>query len=64
MDILKIISRLMDYPSAKLQPLVAELESVITASREISPDMRQRLTALLHQIYDGDLMDAQECYTG
>lgn len=64
MDILKVISRLMDYPKAELQGQVAELESAILASREISPAMRQRLTGLLHQIYDGDLMDAQELYSG
>ncbi|WP_461517745.1 nitrate reductase molybdenum cofactor assembly chaperone [Porticoccus sp.] len=64
MDILKVISRLMDYPKAELQAQVAELESAILDSREISPAMRQRLTGLLHQIYDGDLMDAQELYSG
>ncbi|MEZ5528678.1 MAG: nitrate reductase molybdenum cofactor assembly chaperone [Porticoccaceae bacterium] len=64
MDILKVISRLMDYPNAELQERVAELEAVIMASREISPAMRQRLSELLHTIYDGDLMDAQELYSG
>lgn len=64
MDILKVISRLMDYPKAELQGQVAELESAILDSREISRAMRQRLTGLLHQIYDGDLMDAQELYSG
>ena len=64
MDILKVISRLMDYPSAELQAQTSELESVILASREISPAMRQHLNDLLHQIYDGDLMDAQELYSG
>ncbi len=64
MDILKVISRLMDYPKAELQAQVAEMESAILGSREISPAMRQRLTGLLHQIYDGDLMDAQELYSG
>jgi nitrate reductase delta subunit len=64
MDILKVISRLMDYPKAELQAQVTELEAVILAAREISPAMRQRLNDLLHQIYDGDLMDAQEQYSG
>lgn len=64
MDIIKVISRLMDYPRAELQDQVSGIEEVINSSREISPDMRQQLVHLLHVIYDGDLLDAQETYTG
>ncbi|PCJ91646.1 MAG: nitrate reductase molybdenum cofactor assembly chaperone [Porticoccaceae bacterium] len=64
MDILKVISRLMGYPRAELQAQVSGIESVINEAREISPDMRQQLIHLLHEIYDGDLLDAQEAYTG
>lgn len=64
MDILKVISRLMDYPSAEVQSNVAELDAVIAKAREISPAMRAHLQVLLHEIYNGDLMDAQETYTG
>ncbi len=64
MNILKVISRLMDYPSAELQGRAAEIEAVIHDAREISPAMRRRLVALLREIYGGDLMDAQEIYTG
>ncbi len=64
MDILKVISRLMDYPSAELQPHLAELDAVIAGAREISPSMRAHLQVLLQEIYSGDLLDAQETYTG
>jgi nitrate reductase delta subunit len=63
-NIIKVISRLMDYPSAELQGNVPEVESVITDAREVSPEMRQQLVHLLHVIYDGELLDAQEAYTG
>jgi nitrate reductase molybdenum cofactor assembly chaperone NarJ/NarW len=63
-DIIKVISRLMDYPNAELQAQVPGIETVIKDAREISPDMRQQLIHLLHEIYDGDLLDAQEAYTG
>ncbi len=64
MDIIKVISRLMDYPTAELQGQVSSIESVINGAREVSPEMRQQLVHLLHEIYDGDLLDAQEEYTG
>lgn len=63
MDILKVISRLMDYPSADVQQHAAELSSVIATAREISPSMRGQLQVLLNDVYLGDLMDAQEAYT-
>lgn len=64
MDILKVISRLMDYPSAEVQQHAAELDTVIAQAREISPAMRAQLQSLLQEIYSGDLLDAQETYTG
>ena len=64
MDIIKVISRLMDYPQAELQAQVPAIEAVINSAREISPETRQQLVRLLHEIYDGDLLDAQEAYTG
>lgn len=64
MNIIKVISRLMGYPNAELQAQTADIEQVINDSRHISPAMRQRLVSLLHSIYDGDLMDAEEAYTG
>ncbi|MEC8428203.1 MAG: nitrate reductase molybdenum cofactor assembly chaperone, partial [Pseudomonadota bacterium] len=63
MQILKILSRLMDYPTAVLQENQKELISMIRAAREISPAMREKLVQTLNAIYSEDLMDAQENYT-
>lgn len=63
MQILKIISRLMGYPSTELQENQSELKQLIGESREISPEIRQQLVALVVDIYNDDLMDSQETYT-
>lgn len=63
MQILKIISRLMDYPAALIQENQGEFASMIRGAREISPAMREQLVASMTAIYRSDLMDAQETYT-
>lgn len=63
MQILKVISLLLDYPDEALQAGKAELEAAITAAREISPVQRQALQALLNRLADNDLLDVQEAYT-
>ncbi len=62
MRILKIISRLLDYPGADLQTYRAELALAIRECREISPRMRLRLLEAQALLCDGDMMDAQENY--
>jgi nitrate reductase delta subunit len=62
MRILKIISRLLDYPQPELLTYRADLALEIGESREISPQMRSRLLDALNVLADGDLMDAQENY--
>ncbi len=64
MDILKVISRLMDYPSAELATHQAALIEAIQGARVISPVQRQGLISLVNDIYGRELMDAQEIYTG
>tara|TARA_R110000822_G_scaffold59736_30_gene149164 strand:- start:16017 stop:16691 length:675 start_codon:yes stop_codon:yes gene_type:complete len=54
----------MGYPCTELQDQIVGIESAINDAREISPEVRQQLVHLLHEIYDGDLLDAQEAYTG
>jgi nitrate reductase delta subunit len=63
MQILKVISRLMDYPTALIQENQDEFAKLIHAAREISPAMREQLEQTLRSIYSEDLMDAQETYT-
>jgi nitrate reductase delta subunit len=62
MRILKIISRLLDYPRPELLTYRADMALEIGESREISPQMRLRLLGALGFLCDGELMDAQENY--
>lgn len=62
MLILKVISRLLSYPEADMLAHADELKTVIGSAKEISPDMRARLIALLDFLCDQELMDAQEAY--
>ena len=62
MQILKVISLLLDYPTEQLLEARAELARAIDAAREISPQQRSALQELLALICDNDLMDGQEHY--
>ncbi|SNR84245.1 nitrate reductase molybdenum cofactor assembly chaperone [Pseudomonas segetis] len=64
MQILKVISLLLDYPTEQLVQARAELSGAINAAREISPEQRRALQGLLGDITTGDLMDSQEHYSG
>ncbi|WP_312958720.1 nitrate reductase molybdenum cofactor assembly chaperone [Stutzerimonas nitrititolerans] len=63
MQILKVISLLLDYPDECLREAHAELAEAIDAAREISPQLRTALRSLLDELSEGELMDAQERYT-
>lgn len=63
MQILKVISLLLDYPTEQLVQARAELSSAINTAREISPEQRRALQGLLTDITAGDLMDSQEHYS-
>ncbi|MFL0797892.1 MAG: nitrate reductase molybdenum cofactor assembly chaperone [Cellvibrionaceae bacterium] len=63
MQILKIISLLMDYPTQDAKDNFGELVSLIWGSREISPEQREGLELLAKDIYERDLMDSQERYS-
>lgn len=64
MDILKVIACLLEYPSQDAADHMGDLSLLISQAREISPDHRAQLLETLHDIYDGDLMDSEERYTG
>lgn len=64
MQILKVISLLMDYPDTRLQQGREELTDAINRAREISPAQRAALRDLLEHLVSGDIMDVQETYTG
>lgn len=63
MKILKVISLLLDYPDDTLRDGRTELEAAIAAAREISPELRQSLQALLQRLASAELMDVQEEYS-
>ncbi|MWV15708.1 nitrate reductase molybdenum cofactor assembly chaperone [Pseudomonas sp. L-22-4S-12] len=63
MQILKVISLLLDYPTEALRDAQGELDEAIGRAREISPEQRSALIALLDELASGDLMDAQERYS-
>jgi nitrate reductase delta subunit len=62
MRILKVISRLLDYPVEELKTCRADLAMAISEAREISPQMRLGLLAVLAQLGGDELLDAQENY--
>lgn len=62
MQILKVISLLLDYPTEQLLAGRDELDQAISASREISPEQRNALHELLELVCENDLMDGQEHY--
>ena len=63
MQILKVISLLLDYPAESLREGYLELAKAISGAREISPEQRGELRLLLEELVGGDLMDAPERYS-
>lgn len=62
MEILRVISALMDYPTEDLQSLAEPIKEVIATAKEISPEMRERLIAFTDSIQKSDILDLQESY--
>jgi len=63
MNILKVISRLMVYPTAELQAVAGDLTVEINKAREIPPASRTTLNQLVDSVCQRDLMDVQEEYS-
>ncbi|MGP3789475.1 nitrate reductase molybdenum cofactor assembly chaperone [Pseudomonas sp. B392_1p] len=63
MQILKVISLLLDYPTEQLREGYLELAKAISTAREISPEQRGELRLLLEELVGGELMDVQEAYS-
>ncbi len=64
MQILKVISCLLDYPRDDVRQHQGDLALAISNASEISPDMRSQLLETLQHIYQQQLMDAEEQYSG
>lgn len=63
MQILKVISLLLDYPGEELRAGRAELLAAIGEAREISPAQRIALADLVGELTRDDLLDVQERYS-
>lgn len=62
MQILKVISLLLDYPEQEVLDGHKELAEVVEDCRFISPQQRAALTTLINELGSMELMDAQERY--
>lgn len=62
MQILKVISALMCYPTEDLRDASAELRRAIEGAKEIPPSSRQAILGLVGSLGARDMMDVQEEY--
>ena len=63
MQLLKLVSALLDYPSENMQNARSELIEVANASREIPKSQRAEIVLLIDELCSADLMTAQERYS-
>ena len=61
-EIFKVLSVLLSYPEEELKAASAELGAVIAAAPALDATNRARLTALVDDIAEQDLMELQERY--
>lgn len=59
---LKVISRLLDYPSQELLSHTADLVKATRESTLLSTESQNELVEFIHQLAEGDLYDVQERY--
>jgi len=59
---LKIISRLLDYPSAALFAAAPELINLVNNNLELDPPHQAKLVRFIEQLTARDIYDAQESY--
>lgn len=62
MLILKVISRLLDYPSAELFQASDELIDVVRDNKQLSHKNKDELISFIQKLSSRDLYDAQESY--
>lgn len=62
MLILKVISRLLDYPTSELQQAKSELSEIIQADTIVSNSLKPALFALLDDLCTRDIYDVQSEY--
>jgi len=62
MLILKVISRLLDYPSAEMFAAKDELIAIVEKTTELTEQNRTQLVDFINQLTARDIFDAQESY--
>ncbi|MDQ7050561.1 MAG: nitrate reductase molybdenum cofactor assembly chaperone [Enterobacterales bacterium] len=62
MRILKVIARLLDYPSPELFNAAPDLIQVVNEDSYITIDTKNRLVNFINQLTSRDIFDAQETY--
>ena len=62
MLILKVISRLLDYPTAEMLAAKDELKAIVETCEELTNQNRTQLLDFIEQLTARDIFDAQESY--
>ncbi len=62
MLILKVISRLLDYPTAEMFAAKDELKAIVEQAQELTNQNRTQLLDFIEQLTTRDIFDAQESY--
>lgn len=62
MLILKVISRLLDYPTQEMFSAADELVEIVETTDELSAKNRSELVDFIHQLTSRNIYDAQESY--
>jgi len=58
----KVLSVLLNYPTAELQQAAGDMKSALEAEKLVSPSVQRALFSLIDEIATGDLYDLQERY--
>lgn len=62
MQTLRVIARLLEYPTAELQAARDEMVTAILADARLLSEQKHGLLTCIERLCDGDLMDLQETY--
>jgi nitrate reductase delta subunit len=59
---LRVLARLLDYPTAELQAAAAELAAILHGETRLQPGLRQRFAEWCQRLADSELLDLQAEY--
>ena len=64
MNILRVLSTLMNYPDKHISEFRPDMLALINAESTLSAEVRENVSAFLDHLCHGDIMDHQENYIG